>query len=54
MGYVGLFIISREPLIPLNDGGLTVPGNGCDWLVLSGMLMFSAFATAVTIAVAVA
>ncbi len=30
MGYVGLFIVSREPLIPLNDGGLTGPGNGGD------------------------
>jgi len=29
LGYVGLFIIvSREPLIPLGDGGLTVPSNG--------------------------
>lgn len=28
LGYVGLFIVSREPLIPLGDGGLTVPSDG--------------------------
>jgi hypothetical protein len=28
LGYVGLFIVSKELLIPLKDGGLTVPGDG--------------------------
>ncbi len=28
LGYAGLFIVSGEPLIPLRDGGLTVPGDG--------------------------
>ena len=28
LGYVGLFIVSREPLIPLGDGGLTVKSDG--------------------------
>jgi len=28
LGYVGLFIVSRYPLIPLKDGGLMGPGDG--------------------------
>ena len=28
LGYVGLFIVSKELLIPLKEGGLKVPGDG--------------------------